>query len=177
MEVQSEPRPADEGRAYPGMRFYRGVMAASGAIGALLFGLMALVICIDVVFRNLGIFSISWALEGSEYMLMAAAFLGAPWLVYTNDHIRVDIVVRMLPNALARLCDVLVNIICLAISGVIAYEAIVNLLDSAEQGGVVLKVMVFPVWWLSIPIVISFVLLTIEFVRRMVCTVVRGRAA
>src|SRR5690606_24594196 len=160
MEVQSEPRPADEGRAYPGMRFYRGVMAACGAVGAILFGAMALVICIDVIFRNLGIFSISWALEGSEYMLMAAAFLGAPWLVYTSDHIRVDIVVRMLPDALARLCDILVDIICLAISAIIAYESITNLLATAEQGGDVLKVLLFPVWWLRIPIVTSLVLLT-----------------
>lgn len=151
----------------PAARAYHYLVTACGCIGAVLFGLMALLVCVDVLLRNLSTYSIPWAVEMTEYMLMVAAFLAAPWLAYTNDHIRVDVLVRALPAAGRKAATLIGNFVCLAICLVLAYESVKSLLSNAEQGSMVFKVLIFPEWWLAIPITVSFILLSIEFIRRL----------
>lgn len=164
-------------QASMGTRVYRGVMIGTGVVAAVLFAAMALLVCADVLLRNLGIVSIPWSVEVTEYMLMVSAFLAAPWLVYTNDHIRVDIVLRGLAEGPRRVLDVVGNVVCLFISLVLAYESIISMLDSANQGGMIFKVLVFPDWWLAIPMVIAFILLSVEFIRRLACAAFSAKEA
>ena len=160
-----------------GACLYRGVMVGTGVVAAILFTTMALLVCADVLLRNLGIMSIPWSVEVTEYMLMVSAFLAAPWLVYTNDHIRVDILLRGLSKATRHVADIVGNLICLIISLVLAVESVASMLDSARQGGMIFKVLVFPDWWLAIPMVICFILLSVEFVRRLACSFLGAKAA
>ncbi|MCB5364127.1 TRAP transporter small permease [Pusillimonas sp. CC-YST705] len=161
-ETESAQRPKT-----PAARAYYCLVTACGVVAAVLFGLMALLVCLDVVMRNLSNHSIPWSVEMTEYMLMVAAFLAAPWLAYTNDHIRVDVLVRGLPPCGRKAADVIGNLICLVISLILAYESIKSLISNAEQGSMVFKVLIFPEWWLAIPITISFILLSVEFIRRL----------
>ena len=41
------------------------------------------------------------------------------------------------------------------------------LLDAHQQGSVVFKELIFPEWWLSLPLLIGAALLSIEFIRRL----------
>jgi TRAP-type C4-dicarboxylate transport system permease small subunit len=150
-----------------GMRVYRGLMIGTGLIAAILFGAMALLVCADVLLRNLSITTITWSVEVTEYMLMISAFLASPWLVYTNDHIRVDILVRGLTGKTKWWFDVIGELICLAVCAILAVQSVYSLFDSMQQGGMVFKVLIFPEWWLALPMTISFILLTVEFVRRL----------
>lgn len=149
------------------MRVYRGMLLGTGGVAALLFATMAVLVCVNVLLRNIGVLSIVWSVEISEYMLMISAFLAAPWLVYTNDHIRIDILMRGMPQKNQRGFVILDDFICLIICVVLAYRSIAGMVDSATQGGMVFKVLVFPDWWLGVPMAFSFVLLTIEFARRL----------
>ena len=151
-----------------GMRAYRSVVIGTGIVAALLFAAMAVMVCADVFLRNTGMASMPWAVEVTEYMLMVAAFLAAPWVLYTNDHIRVDVLVRTLPLRTQQGFAFASDLICLFICLALAWESILGLLDTKAQGGMVFKVLVFPEWWLGLPMVFSFVLLTIEFARRLV---------
>lgn len=153
--------------ATPLARAYHYLMTGCGMIGAILFGLMALLVCTDVAMRNLSHNSLPWSVEITEYMLMVAAFLAAPWLAYTNDHIRVDVLVRSLPAASRKVAAAICNVICLLICLVLAYESVQSLLGNMAQGSMVFKVLIFPEWWLAIPITICFILLSLEFLRRL----------
>jgi len=170
-------QPRNAVRSDGGLRIYRCVMVATGLVAAVLFAAMAMLVCLDVLLRNAGIMSIPWSVEVTEYMMIIAAFLAAPWLVYTNDHIRVDILLRGLPAGARRVFAIVGDAICLLICLALAAQSIASMLDSAAQGGLVFKVLVFPDWWLAIPMVISFILLSIEFLRRMACHALgRGEA-
>ena len=81
----------------------------SASYGALLTGLlwianvflfvMMIIICADVVFRNmpwLGL-QLRWANQVSEYVIYGITFLAAPWLLRRGQHVRVDIVLNLLP--------------------------------------------------------------------------------
>jgi len=148
-------------------RLYHVLMTISGMLAALLFGLMAMLVCLDVLLRNVSTVSISWAVEMTEYMLMTAAFLAAPWLAYGNDHICVDVLVRGLPAALKKRVAWACNAVCFFICVVLAWESASSLLANAAQGGMIFKVLIFPEWWLAIPITFSFTLLSVEFMRRL----------
>lgn len=146
---------------------YHLLMNACGTVAALAFGGMAVLVCADVLMRNLGAGSIAWSVEATEYVLMVATFVAAPWLLYLGDHIRVDVVVRGLSAPLRRRLDLATDLACGAICAVLAWQAAAVAADSAGQGSLVFKVLVFPEWWLNLPMLFSCTLLAVEFARRL----------
>lgn len=146
---------------------YHYLMQTTGIIAALLFGLMAVLVFADVLLRNTGWLSLPWSVEVTEYMLMGAAFVAAPWLLYTNDHIRVDIVVAVLPQRAKRVMDVAGDLIGLLVCAILFWTTLQVLVDTRQQGSLVFKTLVFQEWWLSVPMAFAFGLLCIEFTRRL----------
>lgn len=149
-----------------GRRSYHRLMGACGAVAASLFGGMALLVCADVLMRNLGLGSITWSVEATEYILMIATFVAAPWLLYLGDHIRVDVVVRALSAPARRRIGLASDLACFVVCAVLAWQSVAVAVDTAEQGSLVFKVLVFPEWWLNLPMAFSCTLLAVEFARR-----------
>ncbi|GAA3525976.1 TRAP transporter small permease [Zobellella aerophila] len=148
-------------------RYYHCLLTGCGLLAAIMFAGMAVLVCSDIVLRNLTDISLAWTTEASEYLLMSATMLAAPWLLYCGDHIRIDISLRMMPPRwrmfFERGSDLLGSIIC----AVLTWYSVMVTLDSAEQGGLIFKVLVFPEWWLNLPMIFGFTLLTLEFMRRL----------
>ncbi|ANQ85449.1 putative TRAP-type C4-dicarboxylate transport system small permease [Azoarcus olearius] len=170
MAAQSAPAAAGA----PAGKLYDGLMRACGVTAAALFGGMALLVCADVFMRNVGLGTLAWSVEVTEYMLMVATFVAAPWLLYAGDHIRVDLIVRGLPPAARWLCEVVTDLAGLAISVVLGWQCWTITRDAAEQGSVVFKVLVFPEWWLNLPMAFACAMLAVEFARRLRAAFVRG---
>src|SRR5260221_2944232 len=90
---------------------------------ALVFG-MTLMICADVLLRNVrvvpGMVGLEWSNEISEAMLYLVTMLTAPWLLRRGQHIRVDIVLRAVPKQLGWIfewvADALGLVCCIAIA-------------------------------------------------------------
>ncbi|HRP97495.1 MAG TPA: TRAP transporter small permease [Rhodocyclaceae bacterium] len=148
-------------------RLYHCLMSGCGLLAAVLFGAMGLLVCADIAVRNLAGGTIAWSVEVTEYMLMAATFIAAPWLLYLGDHIRIDIALRALPDAPRRALEALTDVVGLAISAVLAWQCLAVTQDAAAQGGMVFKVLVFAEWWLNLPMLFAAVLLSVEFARRL----------
>lgn len=148
-------------------RLYARALHACAVLSALLLGVVALLVTGDVVARNIGLGTLPWILEVSEYSLPLATFLIAPWLLHRNEHVRLDLLLTALPpaagRALERIADGLGLVIC-AVFVVYGAQAVAS---SAQQGSLVIKSVVFPEWWLYAPVPPCFALLAIEFVRRM----------
>jgi TRAP-type C4-dicarboxylate transport system permease small subunit len=140
---------------------YGKLLQGLAAVAALLLGATALAITLDVIARNVGLGTVSWILEVSEYVLPAATFLVAPWLLYRNEHVRLDVLLSGRPwlNHAA-------TAVGLAVSAVLVVYGVRTIFNSAQQGAMVFKSVVFPEWWLYTPVPLCFGLLTIEFVRR-----------
>lgn len=151
----------------PGNRAYHLLMSGCGLASALLFGAMGLLVCADVFIRNLGLGSITWSVEMTEYMLMVATFVAAPWLLYVGDHIRIDVVLRAVSPIGRWWLELLTDVLGFVICAVLAWQCIAVAIDAAEQGGMVFKVLIFAEWWLNLPMAFACVLLAIEFARRL----------
>lgn len=157
-------------------RLYPRLMMASAMVSGCLFGSIAIVITMDILLRNGGFGNLPWALEASEYALATATFLGAPWVLYKGGHVNIDILLRAV-NARAFLwLELLGDLLGLLTSILFAVFAVRAALDSLAMHSMVYKTLVFPEWWLYVPVVFCFVLLGVEFGCRAVRTVRTGSA-
>ena len=146
---------------------YRGLLHAGAVTAALLLGVVAALVTLDVVARNLGLGTLPWIIEVSEYSLPLATFLIAPWLLHRGEHIALDVVAAALPPAWARGLERLASTLGLAVSLVFVVFGARTIAASAAQGSMVIKAIVFPEWWLYAPVPVCFALLAVEFVRRL----------
>ncbi|MFN0186424.1 MAG: TRAP transporter small permease [Aquabacterium sp.] len=157
--------PAAPASAYE--RLHGAVMRACGAVAAATVGLITVLVCWDVVTRNLGLKSLPWVNEVTEYALPVATLAAAPWLMWRNQHIRLDLLGMVLSPAAQRQVDRLSALLGLVVSLVITWYSVLTLLDSRRAGSIVLKALVFPEWWLYLPMPLGFGLLALECARRL----------
>ncbi len=145
---------------------YARLFSALGALAGALVGLMVVLVCIDVVGRNLGVTSLPWIIELTELTLPLATLLAAPWLLHRNEHVRLDLLHNVVPaRQLARL-DRLVSVIGVVLCATVVWYAIRVIEDNIAIGALVMKSFVFPEWWLFVPLPLSFGLMAVEFARR-----------
>jgi TRAP-type C4-dicarboxylate transport system permease small subunit len=145
---------------------YARLFSALGALAGALVGLMVVLVCIDVVGRNLGVTSLPWIIELTELTLPLATLLAAPWLLHRNEHVRLDLLHNVVPaRQLARL-DRLVSVIGVVLCATVVWYSIRVIQDNIAIGALVMKSFVFPEWWLFVPLPLSFGLMAVEFARR-----------
>ena len=147
-------------------RAHAALMRACGGVAAAVVGCIALLVCFDVIGRNLGLRSLPWIGEATEYALPIATLAAAPWLMWRNQHVRLDLLGAVLSPAAQRQVDRVASLFALAVSLVFVWYSIAALLDSRKAGSVVMKSFVFPEWWLYVPVPIGFGLLALECARR-----------
>jgi TRAP-type C4-dicarboxylate transport system permease small subunit len=147
--------------------WYGRVLDALIAIACLLLLALTFVIGADVLLRNIGAGGIAPANELSEDALYLITLLAAPGLLRQGRHIRVDIVLRLLPQqaawALEWVSDAIGLVCCLYFVWYGAKAA----LDSFMSGSLSIKTLILPEWWLLVPMPVAFALLALEFVFRM----------
>lgn len=146
---------------------YRAVIHAFAYAAALTIGAVAVLVTLDVVLRNIGLGTIAWVVEVSEYSLPLATFLVAPWLLHKNEHVRLDVMLVLVPprisRALARCADTAGILIC----AVFVWYGVFLVFDSARLGSMVVKTLTIPEWWQYAPVPVCFLLLAVEFLRRL----------
>lgn len=149
------------------MKAWARLMQVCGGLAAAIIGIVVVLVCWDVAARNLGGMSLPWIVEITEYSLPLATFLAAPWLMFRYEHVRLDLLATTLsPHNLARV-ERVAAAVCLLVSAVIVWYAIAVIVDTRSIGAQVIKSLVFPEWWLFVPVPICFTLLGLECARRL----------
>ena len=133
----------------------------------MLLGAMALLVTLDVVLRNVGLGTIAWVNEVSEYSLPVATLLVAPWLLQRNEHVRLDVLLASLPGRISRILERCIDVIGIAICAVFVWYGVRLIFDSASIGSMVVKTLAIPEWWQYALVPVSFFLLAVEFARRL----------
>ncbi len=158
------------------MKTYGLMLHACGLAAGLAIACLALAITLDVVLRNLGITNFPWLLEVSEYVIYAATFLAAPWVLHLGAHVRVDVLITVLPKPLAAAAGLIAELMGLATAAVLTWYGLRVTLDTFSRGDMLYKELVIPEWPLLAVIPVAGALMVFEFARRAWCTV-HGRDA
>src|SRR6185312_293802 len=116
---------------------------------------------------NIGLGGIPPANELSEDSLYLITLLTAPGLLRMGQHIRIDIVLRVLPGRVGWLLEWIGDVIGLVCCLYFVRYGIGVTIASYSSGAISMKTLILPEWWLLWPMPVAFVLLAIEFVFRM----------
>lgn len=137
---------------------------------ALIFGMM-LMICADVLLRNVriipGVAGLAWSNEISEGALYLVTMLTAPWLLRRGQHIRVDIILRAVPKQVGWIFEWAVDVLGLACCLLIAWYGARATVTSFKAGSMSIKTLVTPEWWLLGVLPAAFLALSLEMLFRM----------
>jgi TRAP-type transport system small permease protein len=150
---------------------YGRLLEALAFVACALLFLMMLMICADVLLRNValvdGLRGLEWSNEVSEAMLYLITMLAAPWLLRRGQHIRVDIVLRAIPKRLAWYVEWLCDVLALGCCIVMVFYGTHMAMASKAAGSLSIKTLVTPEWWLLAPLPAAFALLGMEVLFRM----------
>jgi len=146
---------------------YGRLLDAMLLVACLLLLAITFLIGLDVLLRNLGTDGIAASNELSEDALYLITMLAAPGLLRRGQHIRVDILLRMIPEklgwAMEWLGDAIGFLCCLIFIWYGARATVASYL----AGSLSIKTIIFPEWWILLPMPICFLLVAIEFIFRM----------
>lgn len=155
-------------RNIPGLvsRGHEALLKGLGLLGGIAFAVIAVLVTLNVILRGFGITNFPWLLEVSEYVLYIGTFLAAPWVLRLGAHVRVDLLLGLLPGTGARLVSVAADLCGLAFCLVLARHGWNVCADAFSRGDMMFKELVIPEWPLLAVIPLSALLLAIEFARR-----------
>jgi TRAP-type C4-dicarboxylate transport system permease small subunit len=128
---------------------------------------MTLLIGADVLLRNIGLGGIAPSNELSEDIIYLLTLLAAPGLLRQGQHIRVDIVLRALPDRIGWLLEWISDILGLVCCLYFVWYGARVMAASFASGALSIKTLILPEWWLLAPMPLAFVLLGVEFLFRM----------
>ena len=128
-------------------RLYERLLDLCGQLPGYLVGLVSLGIAFDVALRNLGLGSLPWILELTEYALFSLTFLGTAYVLRKGRHVRVDIIVDALQPAKRRLVALLANTIILVLVVVFLYYGIKAVHLAYTDQSVLRQHFSVPEWW------------------------------
>jgi len=146
--------------------FFSRLFDLLAALAALMLLAMVMLVTADIVLRNTARVGFPWANEVTEYALYLITLLTAPWLLRRGQHVRIDMLLVLVPPRIAWFCEAVADILGFAASLVLVWYGTVMTAQSARLGALTIKNLVFPEWWLLGPLPLCFALLAVEFVFR-----------
>ena len=114
-------------------RAYERVAAGLAGLAALLILMMSVWITYDVLSRYFFDAASPWAFDLSEYALVWITFLGAPWVLLQDRHVRIEILVDSLPVWLQRVLGVLVCLVALLTCAILTWRTGIAALEYYER--------------------------------------------
>lgn len=131
---------------------------------AVLLGIMAVVVFIQVIFRFVVKASLPWSEETSRYLLVWITFLGAAAGVKTGAHVGVEAVTLMLPAKIRKIVNLLGIAICIFFCVSVCIFSF-GIISTQMQMTQVSPAMQIPMWIPYAAIPVGMVLMTIRYIQ------------
>lgn len=142
----------------------RLIAGLAAAAGVTLF-IMAAMIVVDVIMRNLDLRPPQAISALTEYALLYATMAAAPWLVRTGGHVTIQTLTERLPIAIRDRLRQVMLMIAVLVCLLLAAAATGMAAESFGRGDVDVRSIDLPRWLLFLPLALGFFLLAAEFLR------------
>ena len=137
-------------------------------LAGFLMAAMMVVICLDVLLRNLGYQSSAHFFTFTEYALLMVPCLGAPWLVREKGHIYVEILLMALSPRQRAVITSIIGVACVVVCAVIAWYGFTVTISDYLQNEKDVRSLDMPRWMVVGFIPLAFAMMAIEFLRFLV---------
>ncbi len=137
-------------------------------LAGFLMAAMMVIICLDVLLRNLGYQSSAHFFTFTEYALLAVPCLGAPWLVREKGHIYVEILLMALSPRPRAAVTWIIGAACVVVCAVIAWYGFAVTISDYLQNEKDVRSLDMPRWIVVGFIPLAFAMMALEFLRFLV---------
>lgn len=144
------------------------VCAALAVIAAGLFLFLTFSICYTIFTRTLGLPTPIWTVQFDEYSLLWMTFLGTAWLLSRNRHVSIELVVSRFGEKGKRVFGVINDSLGLILCATICYYSYLCTIDHIRRNVIDVQGVDFPKGYVIAVIPLGFLLLFLQFVRRIV---------
>jgi C4-dicarboxylate transporter, DctQ subunit len=155
---------------------FNNILSTQAVIAALILAVIMLGICAEVLSRTLG-GSIYWMMEVVEYSMLYLTLLGAAWVLKSEGHVTMDIVLMKIRLRYRYFIYVITSFICAIACLVIVWYGVETTLITAERGSVLGTILEPPLFILIAVIPFGFFLLFIQFLLRTYVYLQKWRAS
>ncbi len=139
-----------------------GVMMA---VSSALVVLIAIAVTFDVLMRYLFSKTYAGLFEITEYSLLWITFLGAPWIMKNNGHVRVDLIVNKLRPRKRALLTIIADFISIFLLLTMTWYTAGLTFHDFRTSFTLSGILMAPKWPIEIIIPIGFFLLLLQVVR------------
>ena len=140
---------------------------ALAAICCVILAVIAVITVVDVVGRELGLQFVG-RVAISEYGLLYASMLGAPYLVRTGGHVFVDALLQNVPRAVRFVLEKAIYVLCIAICLYLGWVCLDLGIRAIRTSDFDSRSFDMPRWLIYLPMVAGFALAAVEFVRYLI---------
>lgn len=146
-------------------KVYDRTIAAMMAVSSALVVLIAIAVSLDVLMRYLFAKTYAGLFEITEYSLLWITFLGAPWIMKNNGHVRVDLIVNRLPSRKRAILAVISDGISIFLLSTMTWYTAGLTLHDYRTSFTLSGILMAPKWPIESIIPIGFFLLLLQTAR------------
>jgi len=150
------------------VKLYDAMLYGMAYLAGFLMAAMMVIICLDVLLRNLGYQSSAHFFTFTEYALLAVPCLGAPWLVREKGHIYVEILLMALSPRPRAAVTWIIGAACVVVCAVIAWYGFAVTISDYLQNEKDVRSLDMPRWIVVGFIPLAFAMMALEFLRFLV---------
>lgn len=147
--------------------------AALGLFAALLVAAAVLVVCQMVILRYFLGASTIWQTEFVTYAIVAATFLGSPYVLAIGGHVNVDLVPHYLQGKARRYLLLFAHVLGLVFCAVLFWQSALYWYENWVEGWTTQTIWALPLWIPLLPLPIGFGLLTLQTIAQ-IAVLMRG---
>ena len=140
---------------------------AMACAAAFIVLLMSIWITYDVLARNFFGLGSPWFFDLSEYAMVWVTFLGAPWVLLQDRHIRIELLIDVLPRPVQRTLGVAVSVIAIAACLVLMWKSSQAALEYYQSNVMMPRIWRIPRLWPYSIIPVGSLFLVISFLVRL----------
>lgn len=144
---------------------FNRLLNSLAVLGGAIVLMIAVLVTIAVLSRYYFGKPMAWSIEIIEYSLLYLTFMGGAWLLRENGHVRIDILIRRLPEKLQRAVNIIPDIIGIIISLCLVWSGAKITLESYHAGTVLYKFLGVPRYLIFWVIPFGSLLLLIQFIK------------
>ena len=138
------------------------------AIGGLFLTLAVCIVVVEIVGRNLFAHSMVGADEIASFAVIWSVFFTASIAVKKNIHVRIDVLLMILPERASRLLDALGTLMAFCFTAYLTYSGWALVQESLMLGEMTMTMLRLPLWIPQSIIPVGGFLLSVRLLQRLV---------
>ena len=144
---------------------FNRLLNSLAVVGGVIVLIIALLVTIAVLSRYYFGKPLAWTIEIIEYSLLYLTFLGGAWLLREGGHVRIDILLPLLPRKMNKLVNLLPDIIGIVVSFCLLWSGSKITIESYFAGTILYKFLGVPRYLIFWIIPFGSFLLLIQFLK------------